>query len=109
MTSVDRKEATPAFSPEAAEEMAKHGITRVPVDHFQYGEFRYTNLEDAVAQAKRQHPAKESSPATNPESTEEIARYGITRVPVDYFQYGEFRYTNLEDAVAEAKRHPSVC
>jgi hypothetical protein len=110
MTSLDRKEASPAFSPEAAEEMAKHGITRVPADHFQYGEFRYTNLEDAVAQAKRQHPPKESSPAsTSPESTEELAKYGITRVPVDYFYYGGFRYTNLEDAVAEAKRHPNLC
>jgi hypothetical protein len=109
MKSVDRKEATSAFSPEATEEMAKYGITRVPVDHFQYREFRYTNLEDAVAQAKRQRPPKESSPASSPDSTEEIARYGITRVPVDYFYYGGFRYTNLEDAVAEAKRHPSVC
>jgi hypothetical protein len=29
--------------------------------------------------------------------------------PVDYFYYGKFCYTNLEDAVAEAKRHPSAC
>jgi hypothetical protein len=33
-----------------------------------------------------------------------MARYGIIRVPVDYFHLGEFRYSNLEDAIAEARR-----
>jgi hypothetical protein len=54
MASADRKEACPAISAEAVEEMAKYGINRVPVDYFHYGDFRYTNLKDAVAQAKRQ-------------------------------------------------------
>jgi hypothetical protein len=54
MASADRKEACPAIRAEAVEEMAKYGITRVPVDYFHYGDFRYTNLKDAVAQAKRQ-------------------------------------------------------
>ena len=54
MASAERKESSPAFNPEAAKEMAKYGITRVPVDYFYYGDFRYTNLKDAVAQAKRQ-------------------------------------------------------
>ena len=40
-----------------AEDMAKYGITRVPIDYYYYKEYRYTNLEDAIAQAKRQHPA----------------------------------------------------
>lgn len=47
-------EPAPALGPEAAEEMLKFGITRVPVDYFHYMEFRYTNLKDAVAQARRQ-------------------------------------------------------
>lgn len=55
MTLAHRKEASPAFSTEVAEEMAKYGITHVPVDYYYYGGFRYTNLEDAVAEAKR-HP-----------------------------------------------------
>jgi hypothetical protein len=38
----DRKEINPAINPEAAEAMAKYGITRVPVDYFHYKEFRYT-------------------------------------------------------------------
>lgn len=39
------------------------------------------------------------------EADAEVAeRFGITRVPVDYFHYGKFRYTSLEDAVAQAKR-----
>jgi hypothetical protein len=54
MASPDGKESSPALSQEAAEEMAKYGITRVPVDYFHYEGFRYTNLKDAVAQAKLQ-------------------------------------------------------
>jgi hypothetical protein len=104
MALADRREARPAFSTEAAEEMAKHGITHVSVDCFHYGDFRYTNLDDAVAQAKRQQPSNESSPIISSQGTEEMAKYGIIRVPVDYYLYGGFRYTNLEDAVAEAKR-----
>ena len=108
MTSADREEASPKLSPGAAEDMAKYGITRVPVDYFHFGGFRYTNLEDAVAEAKRQHPPKDSGGVISPEDTEDMARYGIARVPVDYFHFGRFRYTNLEDAVAEAKRQQGV-
>lgn len=35
---------------------------------------------------------------------DEMARFGIARVPVDRFHFREFRYTNLKDAIAEAKR-----
>ena len=34
----------------------------------------------------------------------ELARLRITRVQTDIFQWGEFRYSNLRDAVAAAKR-----
>ncbi len=34
----------------------------------------------------------------------EMAAYGITHVPVDYFHLGAFRYTHLNDALAQAKR-----
>jgi hypothetical protein len=110
MTSPDHDEAGLALSPQAADEMAKYGITRLPVDCFHYGDFRYTNLNDAVAQARRQQPQNESRPTISLESSEELAKYGITRVPVDYFHYGKYRYTNLEDAVAEAARqHRTGC
>jgi hypothetical protein len=33
--------------------MARHGIIRVPADYFLCGHYRYTNLKDALAQAKR--------------------------------------------------------
>lgn len=36
--------------------------------------------------------------------SDKMVKYGITRSPIDYFYYGRFRYTSLEDAVAEAKR-----
>jgi hypothetical protein len=34
----------------------------------------------------------------------EIIARGITCVPVDYFHYQSFRYTRLEDAIAQADR-----
>jgi hypothetical protein len=33
-----------------------------------------------------------------------MAKYGIARVPVDYFHYREFQYANLDDAIAQATR-----
>jgi len=38
----------------AVTEMVKLGITRRPIDSFCVGAFRYSNLNDAIAQAKRQ-------------------------------------------------------
>ena len=52
MASESIKEANPAPSMDAAQEMAKYGIARVPVDYFHYKQYRYLNLEDAVAQAQ---------------------------------------------------------
>lgn len=39
-------------------EMREYGVRRVPVDYFHIGGFRYTDLKDAVAQAKRMKAAK---------------------------------------------------
>jgi len=33
--------------------MIKYGIKCVPVNQYHFGDFRYTNLADAIAQAKR--------------------------------------------------------
>jgi hypothetical protein len=57
MASENHEKSKPAVEPAIAEEMAKYGITRVPVDYFCYGEFRYTNANDAIAYAKRQQHA----------------------------------------------------
>lgn len=54
MASSDAHEPDPPVSPEMEAEMEQYGITRVPMDCFHVGEFRYTNLKDAIAQAKRQ-------------------------------------------------------
>jgi len=43
-------------------------------------------------------------PPAAPDVAEQMATYGITRVPVDYFHVGKYRYSNLDDAIAEAKR-----
>ncbi len=42
--------------------------------------------------------------AVVPDDAIAMARYGITKVPVDYFHFGRFRYTTLADAIAEAQR-----
>lgn len=34
----------------------------------------------------------------------EMAKYCITRSTVDYFHYRDFKYTNLNDALAQARR-----
>jgi hypothetical protein len=62
LPAADRKTINPAINSEAAEGMAKCGITRVPVDYFHYKEFRYTNLDDAIAQATRQNGRQRSRP-----------------------------------------------
>lgn len=54
MTTADPKDSKTALSAEDTEEMVKFGIIRVSVDYFHCGNFRYTNLKDAIAQAKRQ-------------------------------------------------------
>lgn len=64
MTTTNRKSRRPAIKPAANDEMAKYGIARVPVDYFHYKQYRYTNLADAVAQAKRaEAPGRPEKPA----------------------------------------------
>jgi hypothetical protein len=57
MTTANRKKRRPGAMPKATEEMAKYGITHVPIDYFHYEQYRYTNLADALAQAKRAQPS----------------------------------------------------
>ncbi|WP_299437056.1 hypothetical protein [uncultured Rhodospira sp.] len=47
-------------TPVTEAEMRCAGITRVPADVFRYREYKYTNLKDAMAQAKRDADAKQS-------------------------------------------------
>jgi hypothetical protein len=55
MASENILEESTALSEDVAEAATKYGITRVPVDYFYYKQYRYTNLSDAIAQAKRDH------------------------------------------------------
>ena len=48
-------------------------------------------------------PKNTSSPASL-DPVDEMAALGITRVPVDYFHYNDYRYTTLKDAINQAKR-----
>lgn len=38
------------------------------------------------------------------ESGDELARYGITAVPLMSYEWGGYRYSNASDALAAAKR-----
>lgn len=51
---------------------------------------------------------KETASPPSLEDEQEMERYGIIRIPVDYFHYGRYRYTNVRDAIAEAKRDQHV-
>lgn len=46
------------------------------------------------------------APLTEAESAE-MVQLGIVRRPIDSFSVGGYRYSNLKDAVAQAKREPS--
>lgn len=56
MTYSWHSEERPTIAADIADQMATYGITRVLVDYFHVGEFRYSNLEDAIAEARRQQP-----------------------------------------------------
>lgn len=56
---------------------------------------------------KKLPPAKSIEQSASPKDDARLAemtKYGITHKSVDYFQLGEFSYTNLNDAIAQAKR-----
>jgi len=53
MRTMGTEERRPALSVETRQEMDRYGVVRVPADIFCYREFRYTNVQDALAQAKR--------------------------------------------------------
>ncbi|SOD93388.1 hypothetical protein SAMN05421508_10353 [Caenispirillum bisanense] len=44
------------------------------------------------------------SSGTTQENEAEMERYGITKTYVAIYSYGEYRYSSLQDAVAQAKR-----
>lgn len=57
---------TPAGAPASAADtdalIARYGIVRVAVEHFDYGGYRYSSLDHAVAEAKRRQPEPERDP-----------------------------------------------
>lgn len=47
---------------------------------------------------------KKKTSEDNLSDEREMTRYGIEPIPVDCFRYREFRYTNVKDAIVQAKR-----
>lgn len=52
----------------------------------------------------KQSASKPRSSATEGDSPDEMAKYGIIKKSTEHFYCGEYRYTNLRDAMAQAKR-----
>jgi cytosine/adenosine deaminase-related metal-dependent hydrolase len=50
--------------------------------------------------------ANQSDADLDRDAMEEMAKHGITCAQVSLFFYGDYRYTKLAAAVAEAKRNP---
>ena len=46
----------------------------------------------------------DNEPTLISENSDELTKYGITKVSVNYFHLGEYRYSNLRDAITQAKR-----
>lgn len=60
---------------------------------------------DKVSTMTSSTPAEPSHIADN-DMEAALTQHGIVRVPADVFHYGGYRYTNIKDAIAEAKRNP---
>jgi len=56
----------------------------------------------AINSAPKSPDLFNTSPRQGP--ADEMDRYGITPISVTYYRLGKYRYTNLEDAIAEAER-----
>jgi S-ribosylhomocysteine lyase LuxS involved in autoinducer biosynthesis len=90
-------------------ELAKLNITRVPMDdHFQCGKYKYSSLEYAIAQSKRDlanQTTQQDEKSDQPVTDADLAKLNITRVPMDdRFQCGKYQYSSLEYAIAQSKR-----
>ena len=48
------------------------------------------------------------APPPTEDVTGQMVRYGIRRVPIDYFHFREFRYTSFADALAQAQRQAEL-
>ncbi len=46
----------------------------------------------------------EPSHLSDQDMEQAMRQYGITRIPTQSYEYGGYRYTNIKDAVAAAKR-----
>lgn len=45
----------------------------------------------------------DSHAGPSPAEVEEMQKYGVRRVPTEYYVYRAYRYANLADALAQAK------
>ena len=66
-------------------------------------------MQDASSCATCNPESKDNMPpeidrTVSASDLELMERYGIKRTPADYYNYGQYRYTNLKDAVAQAER-----
>jgi hypothetical protein len=48
----------------------------------------------------------EPSHVSQSDRQDAMKHYGIVEVPAHVFEYGGYRYTNIKDAIAAARRNP---
>ena len=69
-------------------------------------------LKQAGAPKRADPPKQEPAPAVAKDASPDISallkRYGITTVPRPIYEWGGYRYSNAQDAIAAAKRGASA-
>jgi hypothetical protein len=66
MASMKPLEEIPAVEENSYDEMARYGITRVSVDQYHYKQYRYSHLNEAIAQAERELAGSSVTKAAKP-------------------------------------------
>jgi len=58
MTTIEAPMSADDLTEDMLAEMKKYGITRFPIYHFRFGQYTYSSLGYAIAQAERKRGAK---------------------------------------------------
>jgi len=92
----------PTISAENQTQLAALGITHEHVDQFNYQQYKYTTLKDALAQVRRDNV--DTGQFLSIEKND-LPQHGITLELQDCFRLGQYQYSNLQDAMAQAVRN----
>lgn len=63
----------------------------------------WAGMDDVLAEPLRSRLMSATEAQTDAEVTELMSRYGIICVTANYYHYKTYRYSNLDDAIAQAR------